>query len=197
MSVKSFPLSSKANSFTEENQRSLVERARQGDASSFGDLYAGLLDEIYRYIYYRVNDERDAEDLTELTFLKAWESLASFRGKVPFAAWIYRIAHNVVIDHYRGRRQIVSLSETMDVTWEEVGPEGQILEVDRKERLARAIKKLSPLHQHVLVLRFVNGLSVAEVAEILGRSTGTVRVLQHRALRAAHAFLTAAEITNV
>lgn len=197
MSVTSFPLSSKAKTFTEEDQRALVGRARQGDASAFGDLYMSLLDELYRYIYYRVSDERDAEDLTEVTFLKAWEGLASFRGKVPFSAWIYRIAHNVVIDHYRARKEIVSLTETTDVVWEEAGPESEILDSDRRQRLARILMKLSPLHQHVLVLRFVNGFSVSEVAEVLGRSTGTVRVLQHRALKAAHAFLTAAEIADV
>lgn len=197
MSVTSFPLSSKAKTFTEEDQRALVGRARQGDASAFGDLYMSLLDELYRYIYYRVSDERDAEDLTEVTFLKAWESLASFRGKVPFSAWIYRIAHNVVIDHYRARKEIVSLNETTDVVWEEAGPESEILDSDRRQRLARILMKLSPLHQHVLVLRFVNGFSVSEVAEVLGRSAGTVRVLQHRALKAAHAFLTAAEIADV
>jgi RNA polymerase sigma-70 factor (ECF subfamily) len=196
MFAKSFPLSSKTSAQVEENERYLVERARQGDASAFGDLYLHYLDDLYRYVYYRVSDERDAEDLTEQTFLRAWQGLAGFRGKVPFAAWIYRIAHNVVIDHYRRRKEVVPLEDNGNLIQLEASLEQQLLNQDEAERLASVIRRLSPLHQHVLVLRFVNGYSVAEVARILERSAGTVRVLQHRALKAAHAFLTAAEIKD-
>ena len=179
------------------NEYALIVRAQNGDTEAFGDLYENYLDTIYRYIYYRVQNHQDAEDLTETVFLKAWQKIPDYRiGKTPFAAWVYRIAHNIVIDHYRMRREIIPLSEQPSLSDDKMNLEEHILSQEQKQILMKAIKRLSPLHQHVLVLRFINGLKPTEVAEILERNVGAVRVLQHRALKALHTLLTAEEITN-
>ena len=181
----------------EQHESRLTDRARQGDKDAFGDLYEQYLDDIYRYIYYRVSNHHDAEDLTEQVFLKAWERLPQYRGQVPFRAWIYRIAHNAVIDHYRTRKESAPLTDNLVLADEHSDVEQQFLFKEKATQLAEIITQLSPLHQHVLTLRFINGFSMKEVAQILDRNVGTVRVLQHRALKAAQAFLTAEEITNV
>jgi RNA polymerase sigma-70 factor (ECF subfamily) len=180
------------------NESELVRRAHQGDREAFGDLYERYLDDVYRYVYYRVSDHQYAEDLTERVFLKAWQNMSGYQvGKAPFQAWIYRIAHNTVIDHYRTRKETLTLKENVGVPDGNVNVEAQLLFKEQSQRLAQAITRLSPAHQHVLVLRFIKGFSTKEVAQIVDRSEGAVRVLQHRALKAMRAFLTAEEITNV
>jgi RNA polymerase sigma-70 factor (ECF subfamily) len=181
----------------EQDEAVLTARARRGDKEAYGDLYERYLDAIFRYIFYRVGHHHDAEDLTEQVFLKAWESIDRYREEVPFKAWVYRIAHNMVIDHYRGRKDVIELGENSDIPEKKAGMEEKLLLEERSTTLAKAISRLSAQHQHVLVLRFINGFSVREVAQILDRSEGAVRVLQHRALKAARAFLTAEEITDV
>jgi RNA polymerase sigma-70 factor, ECF subfamily len=174
----------------------LTTRARQGDKEAFGDLYERYLDDIFQYISYRVGDHHDAEDLTEQVFLKAWEGIGRYREEVPYRAWIYRIAHNTVIDHYRRRKGLLELTENMAPSGKEPGIEEKLLQEEKATQLANAIRRLSPLHQDVLILRFINGFSMKEVAQILDRSVGAVRVLQHRALKSAHAVLTVEEITD-
>ncbi|HIP71015.1 MAG TPA: sigma-70 family RNA polymerase sigma factor [Anaerolineae bacterium] len=180
-----------------QRESSLTDSARRGDKNAFGDLYERYLDQIYRYIYYRVNNLHDAEDLTEQVFLKAWEKLPQYRGEVPFRAWIYRIAHNAVIDHYRTRKELAELPDELPLTDETSNVESHLLSQERAASLAAIIARLSPLHQHVLTLRFINGLSMKETAQVLGRNVGAIRVLQHRALKAAQTLLTAEEITHV
>ncbi|MCB8943591.1 MAG: sigma-70 family RNA polymerase sigma factor [Ardenticatenaceae bacterium] len=181
-----------------DNEHELVSRAQVGDAEAFGDLYELYLDTIYRYIYYRVQNHQDAEDLTEIVFLKAWQNMPDYViGKTPFVAWVYRIAHNSVIDHYRTRKETIPLSEHPPINDEKMNLEEHILSQEEKHTLSKAIMRLSPLHQHVLVLRFISGLKPSEVADVLDRNVGAIRVLQHRALKALHTLLTAEEITNV
>ena len=112
----------------EISEHDLISRAQKGDAEAYGDLYEHYLDTIYRYIYYRVHNHQDAEDLTETVFLKAWQSLPNYRiGKTPFVAWIYRIAHNMVIDHHRTRKETVPISEQPHLRDEAVNLEEHIL----------------------------------------------------------------------
>ena len=180
-----------------DSEQELIIRAQKGDAEAFGDLYENYLDTIYRYVYYRIQNHQDAEDLTEIVFLKAWQKIPDYViGKTPFVAWVYRIAHNTVIDHYRTRKETVSLNDQPPINDEKMNLEDHILSKEEKRTLSKAITRLSPLHQHVLVLRFISGLKPTEVAEILDRNVGAVRVLQHRALKALHALLTAEEVTN-
>jgi RNA polymerase sigma-70 factor, ECF subfamily len=165
------------------NEAYLVARAVAGDRQAFGDLYECHLDAIYRYIYYRVGDTHEAEDLTETVFVKAWEALDRYRaGEVPFAAWLYRIAHNQVVDRHRTARPTAELPDQHPDPGLGANPEAQAAQNEMSRVLAAALAQLDPLGQQVLTLRFINGLSHAETAQIVERPEGTVRVLQHRAL---------------
>jgi RNA polymerase sigma-70 factor (ECF subfamily) len=167
-----------------------VDRARRGDAEAFGQLYGLHLDRIYRYIYFRVGSTSEAEDLTEHVFMKAWEAIGRYEHRgLPFAAWLYRMAHNAVVDHYRARRPTTSIDETFDLEDERQNP---VVAADAhfdREELKTAIKQLNTDQQTVILLRFVEGLSHAEVGKIVGKSEGAVRVIQHRALHAMARFM--------
>ncbi|HLZ08566.1 MAG TPA: sigma-70 family RNA polymerase sigma factor [Chloroflexota bacterium] len=162
----------------------LVGRAVNRDAAAFGLLYESHVDRIYRYVYFRVGTTGDAEDLTEIVFLKAWEAIDRYQPRgVPFVAWLYRLAHNLVVDSYRSRRQTVPLDDLTEA--EEPGADVMELVEERldAEEVRAALRTLSPEHQQLIVLRFVEGLSHAEVAEITGKSEGAMRVVQYRALQ--------------
>ncbi len=175
---------------SELSEEQLIQRAQRGDANAFGDLYEQQLAAIYRYIFYRVGNVAEAEDLTETVFLKAWEALGRYRWReVPFSAWLYRIAHNIIIDRYRSDHETVSYDDQTEVHDEADGPEEWLAEVETTEVLIEALAQLPPDHQQVLVLRFINGLNHAETSRVLGRSEEAVRVLQHRALKAMRVIL--------
>jgi RNA polymerase sigma-70 factor, ECF subfamily len=162
----------------------LISRARQGDASAFGTLYECYLDDIYRYVYYKVADRFEAEDLTEHVFLKAWQALPRFRIKgATFRAWLYRIAHNAVIDRHRTQKPVVPLDAVPEMNDDAPTPEKAAETGQETDRLAAALAHLKPEWQQVILHRFVNGLSHAETAEVMGIREGHVRVLQHRALK--------------
>ncbi len=165
-------------------ENDLIARARRGDAQAFGELYERYLNAIYRYVYYRVGEVADAEDLTELVFLKAWEALDKYEVRdVPFSAWLYRIAHNVIVDRHRTHKDNVAL-DALPLRDETAGPEDQFDALEDIESLSRALSQLLPDYQQVLTLRFISGLSHAETGRVLKRSEEAVRVLQHRALSA-------------
>jgi RNA polymerase sigma-70 factor (ECF subfamily) len=180
----------------EHSEEKIVECAQSGDREAFGHLYQHYYQSIYRYVFYRVNHRQDAEDLTEKIFLKAWEHLPRYRGDASFKSWIYRIAHTIVIDHYRTRKRPLSLNEAASLVDGRLDLEPALMVQERNEQLKAILSRLSPLDQHVLTLRFINGLSTEETAQILERTVGSVRVLQHRALKAAHTLWAAQEITN-
>ena len=129
----------------------------------------------------------EAEDLTEQVFLKAWEHIAAYdqRG-LPFAAWLYRVAHNLVVDYHRTRRPTTSLTEPVAETLVDkgAGPEEQVERRLAAAEVAEALRTLNPEQQQIILLRFVQGLSHAEAASIMGKSEGALRVLQYRALGA-------------
>jgi RNA polymerase sigma-70 factor (ECF subfamily) len=165
-------------------EEELICRAVRGDAEAFGDLYMLHLDSIYRYVFHRVADRMEAEDLTEQVFLKAWKAMGRYRhGGSPFSSWLYRIAHNAVIDYYRSSREVQPLdSVSRTLADDALGLEERAIKGSETARLHEAIGLLSAVRQEVIILRFVEGLSHGQVAEILGRSEGAIRVLQHRAL---------------
>ena len=168
----------------------LIIRARRGDTAAFGDLYERYLNTIYRYVLYRVSDVAEAEDLTETTFLKAWQALADYRVRdVPFNAWLYRIAHNVIVDQHRTRKDTLSLDQHIEIRDEAASPEDRLGWHESVESLTLALQQLPPAYQQVLALRFISGLSHAETGRVLGRSEEAVRVLQHRALSALRTLL--------
>lgn len=167
-----------------QSDTELVERSIEGDTEAFGDLYQRYLSRIYRYIYYRVGEEREAEDLTETVFLKVWEAMPRFRvGEVSFKTWIYRVAHNLLVDHYRTRKE-PPLTMDLDLEDPKPLPEEEVMRQEKQEWISAAIAQLNPDYQQILALRFINGLSHAEASEVVGRSVAAVRVMQHRALKA-------------
>ena len=172
-----------AENHIEDDDRDLVYRSYYGDKEAFGRLYEKYLLDIYRYIYYRVANEFDSEDLTEAVFLQAWEALprVELRG-FRFKPWIYKIAHNKVIDEYRTTHVQVPI-ENQDLRIDpEMGPEASYQNNEANQQLAKAISKLDPTLQDVIIYRFILGLNHEETAEIMNRSKINIRVLQFRAL---------------
>lgn len=171
------------NDLTDET---LIRRSLQDDVEAFGDLYTRYLDQLYRYVFYRVADEQVAEDLTENIFLKVWENLARIKKpQTSFPAWLYRIAHNVIIDHYRTQRPTVSWDELTErqLSAMDDSPEKVLLDLEESKQLAKAISQLEPRLAQVIVCRFIQKLSHAQTAEIMGLNEGHIRVLQYRALK--------------
>lgn len=179
---------------SEAQEHLLVEHACRGDKDAYGDLYEHYLDGVYRYVYCRVGNHQDAEDLTETVFMKAWQSLARcYEEKALFRRWVFRIAGNAIIDHYRTGKQLLSLDETTPVIDESMHLELNMAAQEDISRALTAVRQLSSVYQHVLVLRFANGLNIEETAHALKRTPGAVRVLQHRALKALQDVLAAAK----
>ncbi|HXF44064.1 MAG TPA: RNA polymerase sigma factor [Candidatus Paceibacterota bacterium] len=169
---------------TKEEQE-LVKKAQNGQKEAFGTLYDKHLPAIYRFILLKVGNEPDAEDICHQVFLNAWQNIESYRFQgFPFSSWLYRIARNAVIDHWRTRKTDVDIELVSSTLLSDAPALGE--QLDDKlgiERVWRALKKLDDDHQSLLVMKFVNELSNKEVAEILGKSEGAVRVTQHRALK--------------
>jgi RNA polymerase sigma-70 factor (ECF subfamily) len=167
----------------------LIAQAIAGNREAFGDLYERHLAAIYRYVFYRVGDRRDAEDLTETVFVKAWEALDRYRPtEAPFTAWLYRIAHNLLIDAHRTRRPMDALTDHYPDS--AYGPEHTVAAREQAATVTQALAQLEPVHQQVLSLRFLGDLSHAETAQIVGKTEGAIRVIQHRALQVLRQLLT-------
>jgi RNA polymerase sigma-70 factor (ECF subfamily) len=172
------------------SEAELVTRAARGEAEAFGDLYERHVDAIYRYVYFRVDNAAEAEDLTATVFLKAWEALGRYRDNdMRFRALLYRIAHNLIIDRHRTRKSEEPLESADGHSADLRETEAGIIARERLQRLSAALARLEPAQQQVLTLRFIGGLSHAETAQVVGKSDGAVRVLQHRALAALRGWL--------
>ncbi len=164
----------------------LVAQA-QADPLAFGMLYERYVNRIYSYIYRRVGNRQDAEDLTARTFYRALSHIHRYvqRG-VPFAAWLYRIAHNLVANWHRdrARRQTITLEDAGPLSVQLSSPLEQVEAQERAEVLLRAVGRLSPDRQQLLILKYGEGLSNAEIGRIMGRSEGAIKSLCHRTLLA-------------
>ncbi|MBT6069276.1 sigma-70 family RNA polymerase sigma factor [Candidatus Peregrinibacteria bacterium] len=165
----------------------LVKLSQKGDSQAFGQVYDIFVDAIYRYVFYRVKNE-EVEDLVEIVFLKAWENINKYKkGQFSFSSWLFRIAHNLVIDYYRTHDKVSVLDEKLEETLESYKREHQ--PIKRAESslnndiLFRALNNLKKPYQDLIVLKFVNGLSNGEVAKILGKREASLRVMQFRALK--------------
>lgn len=158
-----------------------VEQAKQGDSEAFGKVYDELVTPIYRYIYYRV-DQHVAEDLTEDTFFKAWKNIKKYKkGKHNFSAWLFRIAHNLVVDHYRKNKYKTDPIDENFVDTKDTPVQKVNIKLNQI-RIRKMIKKLPQGHQQVIVLKYINELSNKEIAQSLGKSEGAIRTIQFRAL---------------
>lgn len=175
------------NQLAQATDEMLIQLSQKGQTAAYGELYQRYMENIYKYIYYRLHDEHEAEDLTETVFFKAWQAMPTYEQTgVPFLAWLYRIAHNLLMDHHRKQAlqqrslpQIYAESALVDTA----ELDDHLNATDNEQNLLAAVATLDPLYQTVLLLRFVQGLEHEDVAQIVNRTAGAVRVIQHRALK--------------
>jgi RNA polymerase sigma-70 factor (ECF subfamily) len=164
----------------------LVARAQGGSADAFGALYDRYVDVVYRYVYYRVGSQQLAEDMTSETFLRALRRITSFtwQGR-DFGAWLVTIARNLIADHFKSSRYKleVATGEILESGRLADGPESEVLDAMTNMTLLEAVKLLNAEQQECIVLRFLNGLSVAETALAMGKNEGAIKALQYRAVQ--------------
>lgn len=162
----------------------IVKRAVRGDSSAFGLLYDHYHPKIYRFVMVKTSHREEAEDLTHQVFLKAWQNIRRYKHLgFPFSSWLYKIARNQIADYYRTRR--------VELRIEHIGPEHEALQAGDEhlagileaERVRRAIVELKPEYQDVIIMRFIEDISIRETAAALERSEGAVKLLQHRAIK--------------
>jgi RNA polymerase sigma-70 factor (ECF subfamily) len=168
-----------------QNEESLIRQAQQRDQVALTRLYEENFDKIYRYISLKIGDRTEAEDMTQQVFLNAIQSISSYRSKgMPFSSWLYRIAHNQVVDHLRkkSKRPTVPLDETIPVKGDD--PRHTIEQKIEIEEIAAAAKGLTQAQREVISLRFAGELSVAECAKTMHKSEGAIKALQHSAIAA-------------
>ena len=177
-----------------QEEQGLVARAQQYDEGAFAQLYERYFEKIFRYISLKIGDKFEAEDMAQQVFLKALKSIESFKWKdVPFSAWLYRIAHNLTVDYLRRKtRRPTSPLEEVELYAEE--PNSNI-QKDLEfrfdlERLSSAMGQLTEAQREVLSLRFTSELPIAAVAQIMGKSEGAVKSLQHSAVLALRRIMT-------
>lgn len=159
--------------------------AAQGNREAFGVLYERYIERIYNYIYYRTGNVYDAEDLTERVFFRALRHIENYHDRgLPFSAWLYRIAHNLVANWHRdnSRRKEIPLDDGILSPHSGEYPEHELLVSEERESLMQVIRRLPPERQQLLILKFVEHLSNAEIGQIMGRTEGAVKSLYHRTL---------------
>ena len=161
----------------------LVADAKRGNPEAFGHLFDAYAGPIHRFIASRVRSPSDAEDLTQLVFVKALEALPRYEARgIPFGGWLFRLARNAIIDQIRTRRDHLSLVVAVTRETEDAGPEAIAALHDDFDKVARALQNLTDDQREVIELRFFAGLSVLEAAVAMGRQEGTIRGLQFRAI---------------
>jgi RNA polymerase sigma-70 factor, ECF subfamily len=174
----------------EESLDRLVSEAQRGNAEAFGQIFDEYHGPIYRFIVSRVGRPSDAEDLTQVVFVKALEALPRYEARgVPFGGWLFRLARNTTIDHIRTRRDHDDLGDAADRATDDRSPETQAVLRNDLDAMAAALRRLTPDQREVIAYRFFAGLSPRETAELMGRQEGTVRGLQFRAIAALRAAL--------
>jgi RNA polymerase sigma-70 factor (ECF subfamily) len=163
----------------------VLYKATQGDGEAFGMLYDKYAARIYNYIYYRTGSNQDAEDLTSRVFFRAMRHITSYTDRgVPFSAWLYRIAHNLVANWHRdsSRRQEVELEDGYRASKSEEYPESALLENEEQNALLKLIRNLPEERQQLLILKFTEHMSNSEIGQIMDRTEGAIKSLYHRTL---------------
>jgi RNA polymerase sigma-70 factor (ECF subfamily) len=171
----------------EYNEEEVLARASRGDRDAFGQLYERYIDRIFNYVYYRTGNVHDAEDLTARVFQRAMNHIHNYTDRgVPFSAWLYRIAHNLVANWHRdrSRRQEIPIDDLPVLPAKGDHPEATLVRTQDQDALLRLIRRLPSDRQNLLILKFVENLSNAEIGQIMGRSEGAVKSLYHRTLLA-------------
>lgn len=174
-----------------EGEDNLIRKAKKGETEPFGQLYDHYIAPIYRFILVKVTNREEAEDLTHEVFLSAWQNLKSYKHRgFPFSSWLYQIARNKVIDHYRTKKSHTSIENMDEDSLKVVGVAEMNLNTTLEiEQVKKAIAQLSPEQQDVIILKFTEDLSNKEIADTLGKTEGAVRLLQHRAVNNLKALL--------
>lgn len=171
----------------EYKEENVLARASQGDKDAFGELYGHYMERIFNYVYYRTGNVHDAEDLTARVFQRAMNHIRNYTDRgVPFSAWLYRIAHNLVANWHRdrSRKQEIPLDDVPILPARGDHPEVNLVRTEEQDALLRLIRRLPAERQNLLILKFVENLSNAEIGQIMGRSEGAVKSLYHRTLLA-------------
>ncbi len=163
----------------------LVQLAKE-DPEAFGELYERYVTKIYNYIYYRVGDQEEAEDLTARTFFRALRKIGSYEERgLPFSAWLYRIAHNLVANWHRSqsRRKSVQLDELVTATSDVSSPGALVEKQETRELLLDVIRELPEDRQQLLILKFVERMPNAKIGQVMGRTESSIKSLYHRTLK--------------
>jgi RNA polymerase sigma-70 factor (ECF subfamily) len=171
----------------ESEEQDTLLRASQGDLEAFGVLYEKYVERIFNYVYYRTGNVHDAEDLTARVFYRALHHIHTYTDRgVPFSAWLYRIAHNLVANWHRdrSRHQEIPLSDAPTIHYKGEPPEVALMQTQERDALLRLIRQLPSERQHLLILKFLEHMSNSEIGETMGRSEGAVKSLYHRTLLA-------------
>lgn len=167
------------------DERHIIAKAQAGDKEAMSHLYQTYSEPIFQYISYRVDSRMLAEDLTAEVFLRMVRSLKQYEDRgLPFGAWLFRIAANLIHEHYRQNKQLPVTLLTEDERSDDTDPFDRLARQEERERLTRALRALPAEYQDILILRFMQNLSHTQVAAILDKSETAVRALQHRALKA-------------
>ena len=195
MAERQTPTAARPRSEATAHLRELVERAQGGDREALEELYLLHFDRIYAYLHLSVGNRHDAEDLTTQTFLKMLESIGRFRWQsAPFSAWLFRIAHNLAMDHFRANRRWQPEEDVPEPPGsEELSAEEEAMHSIGRKSMLELIDSLSSEQQQVLTLKFVFNFSNGETAAILDKTEGAVKSLQHRALASLQKQITAAK----
>ena len=168
-----------------QDEEKVVQRAQQNDPNAFAELYDEYFDKIYRYIALKIGDKEEAEDMTQQVFLKARQSISSFKWKgVPFSAWLYRIAHNLIVDYLRkSKKRPDTLPDETIITDNSGNNPEQLVEKRMDiEQVMEAARHLTEAQREVISLRFAGEMPIAQVAKIMGKSQGAIKALQHSAI---------------
>jgi RNA polymerase sigma-70 factor (ECF subfamily) len=162
----------------------LVDQAKAGDPEAFAKLYDAYVERVSRYIYFRVSEDSDMEDLVSQVFLKAWENLNRYKiGRSPFIAWLYTIARNLVIDHYMTKKNTLSLDEAIALPSDMELPDEEAQMHFDLDAMRDSLQVLSKDQQQVLILKYIVGLPNESIAKIMNKQEGTIRGLQMRGLQ--------------
>lgn len=167
-----------------DSENELIKNAIEGESSAFGLLYDYYQPRIYRFIFFKVGQKEEAEDLTHEVFLSAWQNIRSYKNRgFPFSSWLYQIARNRIIDYYRTRKSDIGLEE-IDPEKFSVPPSVYSTTEEKLEleKLINSIRKLKPEYQDVIIMRFIEDMPIKEVAAFFKKSEGAVKILQHRAI---------------
>jgi RNA polymerase sigma-70 factor (ECF subfamily) len=162
----------------------LIRQAKSGNSEAFAQLYDAYLERVYRYIYFRVSDDTVTEDLTSQVFLKAWEHLDRYKiTGSPYIAWLYTIARNLVIDHYRTKKESLPLDDLVPLASEDQSPVEEVEVRFSLQAMRDSLHSLTDDQQQVLILKFIAGLPNENIAKMMNKKEGAIRALQMRALQ--------------